>query len=95
MYREDANRETMFTAPEHVFKDGVCVARAGRITALPVGGTHFVEPAYDETIEKVLRRHAKARGTLNFDHVAIGRDELCRCCNGGRLLPTACFGVSP
>ena len=22
---------------------------------------------------------------------AIGRDELCSCCNGGRLLPAACF----
>jgi formylmethanofuran dehydrogenase subunit A len=91
VYREHANREAMFTAPEHVFKDGVPVARAGRVTAVPAGGTHFVEPGYDTTIEKLLRRHAVQRGTLNFDHVAIGRDELCACCNGGRLLPAACF----
>ena len=84
----------MFRTPEHVFKDGVEVARAGRIVAVPVGGTHFVEPGYDAAIETVLRRHAQARGTLNFDHVAIGRDELCACCNGGRLLPAACFGAS-
>jgi len=91
VYREDADREAMFTTPEYVFKDGTLVARAGRITAVPVGGTHFVEPGYDTAIEKVLRRHTEAHGLPRFDHVVIGHDELCRCCNGGRLLPTACF----
>ncbi len=91
VYREAADREVMFATPEFVFKDGVQVARAGRITALPVGGTHFAEPGYDTAIEKRLRKLFDQRGTLNFDHVAIGRDELCRCCNGGRLLPQACF----
>ena len=91
VYRDDSDRERMFTAPEHVFKDGLQVARAGRITAVPTGGTHFVEPDYDRGIEKVLRKHLAAHGSVNFDHIAIGHDELCRCCNGGRLLPQACF----
>jgi formylmethanofuran dehydrogenase subunit A len=91
VYRDAADREAMFTCPEYVFKDGALVARAGRITAVPVGGTHFVEPDYDRGIEKRLRRHYAAHGQVNFDHVAIGHDELCTCCNGGRLLPTACF----
>jgi formylmethanofuran dehydrogenase subunit A len=91
VYREDANREAMFSTPEWVFKDGAQVARAGRITALPVGGTHFVEPGYDTAIETWLRKQVDARGSLNFDHIAIGHDELCRCGNGGRLLPLACF----
>jgi formylmethanofuran dehydrogenase subunit A len=91
VYREEANREAMFSTPEFVFKDGVQVARAGRVTALPTGGTHFVEPGYDTAIEKWLRKQVDARGSLNFDHLAIGHDELCRCCNGGRLLPLACF----
>ncbi len=91
LYRDAADRESMFTRPEYVFKDGALVARAGRITAVPVGGTHFVEPDYDRGIEKRLRRHYATHGQVNFDHVAIGHDELCRCCNGGRLLPTACF----
>ncbi len=89
--REQADREAMFTTPEHVFKDGVQVARAGRLTAVPVGGTHFVTPEYDRGIEQRLRKHFAAQGQVNFDHMAIGRDELCSCCNGGRLLPTACF----
>jgi formylmethanofuran dehydrogenase subunit A len=91
VYREQADREAMFRTPEYVFKDGTLVARAGRVTATPVGGTHFVEPGYDPLIEKTLRRHWDAHGAIRFDHVPIGNDELCRCCNGGRLLPTACF----
>jgi formylmethanofuran dehydrogenase subunit A len=95
VYREQADREAMFATPEYVFKDGAMVARGGRITAVPVGGTHFVEPDFDLSIEKTLRRHLAAHGSVNFDHIAMGRDELCRCCNGGRLLPAACFkGVS-
>ncbi|HET9206541.1 MAG TPA: formylmethanofuran dehydrogenase subunit A [Burkholderiaceae bacterium] len=90
LYRDEPNRESMFTTPTHVFKDGVQVARAGRITATPVGGTHFVEPGYDDAIERTLRRHWSEHGSIGFDQVPIGRDELCRCCNGGRLLPAAC-----
>ena len=94
VYRELPDREAMFRTPEYVFKDGVLVARAGRVMATPVGATHFIEPAYDSTIERTLRRHWDAHGAVNFDHVAIGRDELCRCGNGGRLLPAACFEAS-
>ncbi len=94
VYREHTNRETMFRTPEHVFKDGVLVARAGRIVAIPVGATHFVEPGFDPAIEKTLRRHWQAHASINFDNVVIGHDELCGCCNGGRLLPTACFAPS-
>jgi formylmethanofuran dehydrogenase subunit A len=93
VYREDANRETMFTAPDHVFKDGVEVASAGRILATPTGGTHFVEPAYDRGIEKRLARYSDESLAVQFRHAMIGHDELCRCSNGGRLLPAACFAT--
>ena len=96
VYREHANRETMFSAPEYVFKDGALVARSGQVTATPVGGTHFITPGFDPAIEKTLRRHWHAHGAIHFDHAAISTDELCRCCNGGRLLPSACFeAVAP
>lgn len=91
VYREHANRETMFTAPEHVFKDGVRVARAGVITATPTGGTHFVEPVFDRGIEKLLAPYTEKHLSVSLRNAVIGADELCRCCNGGRLLPTACF----
>ena len=94
VYRDAPNREAMFATPEFVFKDGRLVARAGKVTATPVGGTHFVEPDFDRGIEKLLRRHWQAQGSIDFDNVAIGSDELCSCCNGGRLLPAACFAGS-
>ena len=83
VYRENPDREAMFRTPEYVFKDGALVARAGRVMATPVGGTHFIEPGYDSAIERTLRRHWDAHGSIGFDHVAIDRDELCRCGNGG------------
>lgn len=91
VYRDQADREAMFSTPEWVFKDGALVARQGRITAVPVGGTHFVVPEYDRGIERTLRRHFADHGLVHFDHAAIGRDELCHCNSGGRLLPAACF----
>jgi formylmethanofuran dehydrogenase subunit A len=94
VYREDANRETMFTAPDHVFKDGVRVARKGVITATPTGGTHFVEPVFDRSIEKLLEKYAHEHLAVAPRHMVIGHDELCRCCNGGRLLPAACFDTA-
>ena len=95
VYREQHDREAMFQVPEYVFKDGTLVARAGQIAAAPVGGTHFVEPDYDRGIEKTLRAHLARHGSVNFDRIAIGHDELCSCCNGGRLLPAACFRAMP
>ena len=95
VYRDQPDREAMFTTPEYVFKDGTLVARSGRITAVTTGGTHFVEPEYDRGIEKTLRKHWEAHGSIRFDNVAISHDELCSCCNGGRLLPAACFEVTP
>jgi len=91
VYREQADAEAMFRQPEWVFKDGTLVARAGRVTAVPVGGTHFVEPGYDTAVEAVLRRRMPQHTGIGVDQLVIGHDELCRCCNGGRLLPAACF----
>jgi formylmethanofuran dehydrogenase subunit A len=91
VYRPDAKADVMFATPAYVFKDGVLVARDGKVTAVPTGGTHYAEPEYDKAIEKVVDDYAGSYLTVNPRHAAIGRDELCACCNGGRLLPTACF----
>ncbi len=92
VYRDQPDREAMFTTPTHVFKDGTLVARDGRIVAVPHGGTHFVEPDFDRGIETLLRKHHDRHGLVNIDTLPIGHDELCACCNhGGRLLPAACF----
>ena len=94
VYREGGDAETMFTTPAWVFKDGVPVVRDGRVIATPAGGTHFatpeIDPGIDATIDRLTDRHMR-------DHPRyrpIGHDELCACCNGGRLLPSACFPKS-
>ncbi|MPW18041.1 formylmethanofuran dehydrogenase subunit A [Paraburkholderia sp. CNPSo 3157] len=90
VYRENADREAMFRTPAFVFKDGELVAREGHIVATPVGGTHYVEPEFDRSIEKVVEDYGDAYLATNLRRAPISRDELCLCGNGGRLLPAAC-----
>lgn len=90
VYRDDADRERMFTSPAYVFKDGELIARDGTLLATPTGGIHYVSPDYDRSIEKRVRDYAHAHLATRFENIAIGDDEICACCNGGRLLPVAC-----
>ncbi|MGF6573451.1 formylmethanofuran dehydrogenase subunit A [Paraburkholderia sp. GAS333] len=91
VYRDDADRERMFTSPAYVFKDGELVARDGMLVAAPTGGIHFVAPEFDRSIEKTLRAYSETKLATRFDHAAISDDEVCDCCRGGRLLPVACL----
>ena len=92
VYREEADREAMFATPEYVFKDGRLVARKGRIEAVPVGGTHFVEADYDPAIEKTIEAYADRHASIGYRHMKIGTDELCSCSNGGALLACKVHG---
>ncbi|MEX3970294.1 formylmethanofuran dehydrogenase subunit A [Paraburkholderia caribensis] len=91
VYRDDADRERMFTSPAYVFKDGQLVARDGNLVSTPTGGIHFVSPDYDRSIEKTVRQYSETNLATNFAHAAISDDEICACCRGGRLLPVACL----
>lgn len=95
VYRDEADRERMFTSPAYVFKDGELVARDGALVATPTGGIHYVAPEFDRGIEKTLRAYSEANLASNFAHAAISDDEVCSCCRGGRLLPVACLSRSP
>ncbi len=92
VYREEADREAMFATPEYVSKDGRLVARKGRIEAVPVGGTHFVEADYDPAIEKTVEAWADRHASISYRHMKIGPDELCSCSNGGPLLACKVHG---
>ncbi|HLW13640.1 MAG TPA: formylmethanofuran dehydrogenase subunit A [Casimicrobiaceae bacterium] len=91
VYRDEPDRERMFTSPAYVFKDGQLVARDGTLVATPTGGIHYVSPDFDRGIEKTLRAYSDANLVGNFAHAAISDDEICACCRGGKLLPVACF----
>ena len=94
VYREQRDAEAMFSTPAWVLKDGVPVVRDGRVVATPVGAVHYAEPAFDAGIERRIAARTDRPLGLHPRHAAIGRDELCRCCNGGRLLPAECFARS-
>ncbi len=91
VYREQADREAMFAAPDWVFKDGEVVVREGRIQATPQGATHVLRPEYDRAIERELAAHFDSHLTQSFAGFAIGDDELCEACNhSGRLHVHGC-----
>ncbi len=92
VYRDQADREAMFRTPEYVFKDGMMVARLGRIVAEPVGGVHFVAPEYDRGVEAFVADYAGRHLTVAAADSVIGHDELCGCCRGGRLMLTSLMG---
>jgi formylmethanofuran dehydrogenase subunit A len=94
VYREQADAEAMFTTPDWVLKDGVPVVRDGRVIATPVGGTHYATPAFDASVERLIETNTEPHMRAHHRYGVIGEDELCSCCNGGRLLPAACFPKS-
>jgi formylmethanofuran dehydrogenase subunit A len=87
VYREAGDVEAMFTRAAWLFKDGAPVVREGRVVATPVGGTHFAQPVFDAGVERALDDRPLG---VHKRYAVIGHDELCSCCNGGRLLPSAC-----
>jgi formylmethanofuran dehydrogenase subunit A len=93
VYRDEADKERMFTSPAYVFKDGQLVARDGTLVATPTGGIHYVSPDFDHGIEKTLRAYSAKNLVGNPVHAAISDDEICSCCRGGRLLPVACLSA--
>jgi formylmethanofuran dehydrogenase subunit A len=90
VYREQGDAESMFSRPAWVFKDGAAVVRDGRVIAAPVGGTHYARPEFDAAIARTLDEQVGGYMRGHLRGAAIGDDELCSCCNGGRLLPWAC-----
>ncbi len=76
VYREDADREKMFTAPEYVFKDGELVARDGKIVKVVWGRFHAVAPEFDPGIEKGLRDYFERYLTMRLENFKIGEDEM-------------------
>jgi len=76
VYKDDADRARMFTAPDHLFKDGAEVARNGAVVATPNGRTHVVRPDYDRGIERPLKKFFDDHMTLRFEHFALSESEL-------------------
>lgn len=76
VYKDDANREAMFTTPEYVFKNGEIIVRDGKITKVVQGATHVARPDYDPGIERSLRDYFTRYHTVSLDNFKVGDHEI-------------------
>lgn len=76
VFRDDPDREAMFSRPSFVFKGGILVVRDGVIVAVPPGRTLYVAPEYDPAILKPVREHFARAYTLAFENFPIENDPL-------------------
>ena len=90
VYRDDADRERMFAAPEYVFKDGELVVEQGRIVKLTWGRYHAVRPDYDRGIERRLREYCERYLTIRADHLRITEEEMHAFGHGAAVVPHPC-----
>jgi formylmethanofuran dehydrogenase subunit A len=81
VYKDDSNRETMFTAPEYVFKNGELIVRDGKVVKVVNGATHVARPEYNRSIEKPLKEYFDRYHTVRMENFALSDDEIT---DGGR-----------
>jgi formylmethanofuran dehydrogenase subunit A len=90
VYREQGDAEAMFTRAAWVFKDGAAVVRDGRIVAVPVGALHYAEPLFDSGVQRLVDEYTDRPLGVHKRYTVMGRDEVCACANGARLLTSLC-----
>ena len=76
VYKDDADRERMFTTPEYVFKNGELIVRDGRIVKVVQGATHVARPDYDRSIEKSLQNYFSKYHTVSLQNFKVHDDEI-------------------
>ncbi len=89
VYKEQANRERMFSQPQFVFKDGELVVKNGKVIKITHGSTHVVRPGYDKRIDRILRPHLEKYHTLGWENRRL-RDEEIAGEGRGRILIANC-----
>jgi formylmethanofuran dehydrogenase subunit A len=81
VYKDDTNRETMFTKPELVFKNGELIVRDGKVIKIVQGATHVARPEYDRGIEKSLKEYFDTYHTVRMENFRLSDEEIVE---GGR-----------
>ncbi|TPQ29268.1 formylmethanofuran dehydrogenase subunit A [Methylomonas koyamae] len=76
VYTENDNRETMFSKPDYVFKDGELVVKDGEVVKVTWGTTHIVRPDYDLSIENELKPYFDKYLTMKLGNFKISDDEI-------------------
>jgi formylmethanofuran dehydrogenase subunit A len=88
VYADEADRERMFAAPRHLFKNGVEVARDGEVLAAPSGATHVARPEFDPAIEAEIGAFFDRHMSVGLEHFRLSQTELDDA--GLRLLAQPC-----
>jgi formylmethanofuran dehydrogenase subunit A len=81
VYKDDSNRETMFTTPEFVFKNGELIVRDGKVIKVVNGATHVARPEYNRSIEKPLKEYFDRYHTVRMENFRLSDEEII---DGGR-----------
>jgi formylmethanofuran dehydrogenase subunit A len=76
VYQEHDNKETMFSTPEYVFKNGQLIVRNGRVTEEVQGATHVVHPQFDAGVDNDLRLYFDRFMTVRKDSIQVSDDEI-------------------
>jgi formylmethanofuran dehydrogenase subunit A len=79
IYEEDADKEMMFSAPRYVIKDGTAIIDNHEFTADSEdneGRLFHVEPAYDSSIEEVIRPFFDDFYSIRFDNYPVADSYL-------------------
>ncbi|MHC8441356.1 MAG: formylmethanofuran dehydrogenase subunit A [Candidatus Eutrophobiaceae bacterium] len=86
VYKPHADRERMFSTPEHVFKNGSPIVRKGKIIASAQGQVHSLRPEWDKAVEKQLRRYFNDYMSVKMDNFRIQDQEILEWNSSGLVL---------
>ncbi len=76
VYTDNADRESMFSKPDYVFKNGELVVKDGKVVKVVWGATHTAKPAFDTGVEKDLKDYFDRYHTMNVENFKISDDEI-------------------
>jgi formylmethanofuran dehydrogenase subunit A len=76
VYKEDADREAMFSKARYVFKNGRLIVKDGEIVDLVAGTTHVLRPDFDRSVEADITRWFDEAVGLKAKHFRIADGEL-------------------
>ena len=76
VYRDNTDREAMFTTPELVFKSGELIVKNGKVVKVTQGATHVMRPAYDRAIEGPLKAYFDRYFTVRMENFKLADEEI-------------------
>lgn len=76
VYRDNADREAMFTTPELVFKNGELIVKNNKVVKVTQGATHVARPAYDRAIEGPLKTYFDRYHTVRMENFKLTDEEI-------------------